>query len=134
MVFVALLVLLVSCDSADSRTTAQVEAVRDRTACLIPEDPGQGDLRDCYPLSPDDATRLKAGDCVEVRIPYDAPRRPLYDLEVLKRECHVGRAAGRNALNEVLSFVGFLAFLGCLGLVLALIGRRVGRLPPALPS
>lgn len=128
------LVLLVSCDSADSRTTAQVDAVRDGTACLIPEDPEQEHLRDCYPLSPGDATRFKAGDCVEVRIPYDAPRRPLYDLEVLKRECHVGRAAGTNALTEALSFVGFLAFLGCIGLVLVLIGRRVGRRPPAVPS
>jgi hypothetical protein len=109
-VFAVLFVLLTSCDSADSRTTAQVEAIQNHEACLVAEDPGQGELTGCYPIDDRDAAKIKVGDCIDVRIPYDSPQRPLYDVELLDRECHLGRAAGRTR-EDLLSLVGFVLVL-----------------------
>ncbi len=109
-VLAVLCVLLICCDSADSRTTAQVEAIDNDAACLVAEDPEQGDLRECYPIDGSDAAKIKVGDCIDVRIPYDAPRRPLYDVTVLDRECHLARAAG-STREDMLSLIAFVLIL-----------------------
>lgn len=83
--------LLVSCDDADSRTTAAVESVDAGRACLRPEDPEQTDLKGCFPITSEDAARLRGGECIDVRVPNyldDANReRPLEAIKILDRPC-----------------------------------------------
>lgn len=137
-VLAACLVLsaLAGCDSADPRTTAQVEAISGGRLCLVPEDPKQTSLRDCYPVEARGAPEVEVGDCVDVRIPHDAPKRGLYDLEVLHRDCHVGRAA-TTGFGDTIGLVGFLVALGGLGFFAAWATqrRRARRsLPPSAAS
>jgi hypothetical protein len=82
---------LTSCDDADSRTTAAVESVEPGKACLRPEDREQTELKGCFPITSEDAARLRGGECIDVRVPNyldDANRdRPLEAIKVLDRPC-----------------------------------------------
>lgn len=81
----------VACDSADPHTTAVVDSVADRKLCVTPEDQKQTDLVGCYAVSPVDQAKLRAGMCIELRIPsqFDDKHRNevIYGLHVLHRRC-----------------------------------------------
>ena len=88
---VALLALCAGCDSDEARTTGTITELPAGKLCLLPEDPEQTDLHGCFPLAPDDAERVRVGDCISVRVPnyLDEGNRetPLRSITVLRRQC-----------------------------------------------
>jgi len=86
-----LAVLTASCDDSSSRTTATVEAVQAGKACIRPEDRKQTDLNGCFPVTEEDANRLRVGQCIDARVPNhldDSHKNdPLRSIKILKRRC-----------------------------------------------
>ena len=123
-------VILVGCDSGDSRTTAEVRSLNDGQICIAPEDPQQIDLAGCFPIRPTDAARLQPGDCVDLVIPFDGatPSQSdrVYGVTRLNRACHVGRAVGFQ-WSEIIALVAVIAVAGGVGVGCTLVIRYARR-------
>src|SRR5262245_8201549 len=89
-VLLAPTVVLVGCDTADSRVTVRVEGFEDGRVCLVPERDDLSHLKRCYPYSQSDRERLNPGACVRVVIPNQLEPElrddPNYSVHSLDRE------------------------------------------------
>jgi hypothetical protein len=75
-------------ESGDDRTTARVDRVTDNELCIVPEDKKQLELSGCFKASRGDTSKLQAGDCLDLVIPF--PRdgtRDIYSIRKLDRSC-----------------------------------------------
>jgi hypothetical protein len=125
--------ILVGCDSGDSRTTAQVRELTSERICIAPEDPEQTDLAGCFPIRPEDAARLQPGDCIDLVIRFDgavpSPTDRAYGVKRLERECHVGRAVGFewSYIAQLVALVAVIGAIGFAGTLVVRDGRRALR-------